>query len=75
MLLRALVLRPLRNDAFRTLLSLAAVALGVAVVIAIRMANRSAIASFHDSAAVLAGGADLLVIGPQPITVADLRRL
>lgn len=75
MLLRALVLRPLRKDAVRTLLSLAAVALGVAVVIAIRMANRGAIASFHDSTAALAGGADLLVTGPQPVPVADLQRL
>lgn len=75
MLLRALVLRPLRQDAVRTLLSLAAVALGVAVVIAIRVANRSAIASFHSSAAALAGSADLLVTGPQPISVPRLQRM
>ncbi|HVB39540.1 MAG TPA: hypothetical protein VNE83_01480, partial [Terriglobales bacterium] len=63
----ALIWRPLRNDLGRTLLSVLAIALGVAVVIAIRVANRSAIASFQQSTAALAGGADLLVTGPQPL--------
>src|SRR5579875_2025646 len=75
MLFRALILRPLRQDALRTLLSLAAVALGVAVVIAIRVANRGAIASFQQTTSALAGGADLLVTGPQPLPAALLPKL
>jgi putative ABC transport system permease protein len=75
MLFRALILRPLRQDWGRTLLSLAAIALGVAVVIAIRVANRSAIASFQGSARALAGGAPLLASGPAPIPAALLPRL
>jgi len=71
----ALIWRPLRNDFGRTLLSVLAVALGVAVVIAIRVANRSAIASFQQSTAALAGGADLLVTGPQPLPASLLPKL
>jgi len=71
----ALIWRPLRNDFGRTLLSLLAIALGVAVVIAIRVANRSAIASFQQSTAALAGGADLLVTGPQPLPASLLPKL
>ncbi|HEY7839843.1 MAG TPA: FtsX-like permease family protein [Terriglobales bacterium] len=71
----ALIWRPLRNDLGRTLLSVLAIALGVAVVIAIRVANRSAIASFQQSTAALAGGADLLVTGPQPLPASLLPKL
>lgn len=75
MLLRALIWRPLRQDLSRTLLSLAAVALGVAVVVGIRIANRSAIASFQRSAMALAGNADLLITGPQPMAESRLQNL
>lgn len=71
----ALIWRPLRNDYGRTLLSLLAVALGVAVVIAIRVANRSAIASFQTTTDALAGGADLLVSGPEPVPASLLPSL
>ncbi|HXR97820.1 MAG TPA: ABC transporter permease [Terriglobales bacterium] len=71
----ALIWRPLRNDVWRTALSVAAIALGVAVVIAIRVANRDAVGSFERSAASLAGGADLMVTGPQPLPATLLPRL
>ena len=75
MFFRALIWRPLRNDWGRTLLSLLAIALGVAVVIALRVANRGAIASFQRTTSALAGDADLLVSGPQPLPAALLPRL
>jgi putative ABC transport system permease protein len=75
MLFRALIFRPLRRDLGRTLLSLAAIALGVAVVVAIRVANRGAVASFQGSAEALAGGAPLLASGPAAIPAALLPRL
>ncbi|MGH9466221.1 MAG: FtsX-like permease family protein [Terriglobales bacterium] len=75
MLLFALILRPLRNDWGRTLLSLLAIALGVAVVIAIRVANRAAIASFQSTTHALAAQADLLVTGPAPIPMRRLAAL
>jgi putative ABC transport system permease protein len=75
MLFRALIARPLRHDLGRTLLSLAAIALGVAVVIAIRVANRAAVSSFAATTQSLANGADLLVTGPAPIPAALLPNL
>ena len=75
MFFRALIWRPLRNDWGRTLLSLLAIALGVSVVIALRVANRGAIASFQRTTAALAGDADLLVSGPQPLPATLLPRL
>ncbi|HET9785167.1 MAG TPA: ABC transporter permease [Terriglobales bacterium] len=75
MLFRALIARPLRHDLGRTLLSLAAIALGVAVVIAIRIANRAAVSSFAATTASLANGADLLVTGPAPIPATLLPQL
>jgi len=71
----ALIWRPLRRDLGRTLLSLLAIALGVAVVIAIRMANRSAVLSFQQTTQNLAGGADLLITGPAPLPAELLARL
>ncbi len=75
MFLRALILRPLRNDWGRTILSLLAIALGVAVVIAIRVANRAAVASFARTTNSLAAQADLLVTGPAPIPLSLLPKL
>lgn len=75
MFLRALILRPLRNDWGRTTLSLLAIALGVAVVIAIRVANRAAVASFARTTNSLAAQADLLVTGPAPIALSLLPKL
>lgn len=75
MFLRALILRPLRHDWGRTTLSLLAIALGVAVVIAIRLANRAAVASFARTTHSLAAQADLLVTGPAPLPLTLLPKL
>ncbi|MGH9476691.1 MAG: FtsX-like permease family protein [Terriglobales bacterium] len=75
MFFRALILRPLRNDAGRTVLSLLAIALGVAVVVAIRVANRAAISAFQRTTQSLSAGADLLVTGPAPVPLALLPQL
>src|SRR6185437_48927 len=71
----ALIWRPLRQDWGRTLLSLLAIALGVAVVVAIRVANCAAVGSFQRTTSALAGGADLLATGPEPLTAALLPRM
>ncbi|MBV9742705.1 MAG: FtsX-like permease family protein [Acidobacteriia bacterium] len=58
-LLRTLILRPLRRDFLRTVLTMAAVALGVAVVVAIDLAGDAATGSFRASMTTLAGKTDL----------------
>lgn len=54
-----LMLRPLRREPLRTLLTVCAVALGVAVVVAIDLAGQAAAGSFHSSLESLAGKSDL----------------
>ncbi len=46
-LLRTLILRPLRRDLLRTALSVLAVALGVATIVAIDLAGDAATGSFR----------------------------
>ena len=46
-LFRRIVLRPLKADPIRTLISILSVALGVAVVIAIDLAGDAAVGSFQ----------------------------
>lgn len=58
---RALVGAYLREEKGRTLLTLLGVALGVAVLVAIDLANESAVASFKDSVRSIAGRATLVV--------------
>jgi len=60
-LLRWLVLRRLGRERGRTALTVAGVALGVAVFVAIRLASHSALASFRDSVDAVAGRANLQV--------------
>ena len=60
-LTRRLVLRALRREWGRTLLTLAAVALGVAVFLAIRLANRAAVASFAQFTQGVGQGSDLVL--------------
>jgi putative ABC transport system permease protein len=60
------VVRPLWSDKLRTLLSVMAVALGIAAVVAIRLANRSAIASFQESVTQITGRANLSIAGLTP---------
>ncbi|HYI92163.1 MAG TPA: ABC transporter permease, partial [Bryobacteraceae bacterium] len=72
-LFQRLILRPLRAEPVRTLLTLLAVALGVAVVLAIEMAGEAAAGSFQSSVESLAGDADFEVtatggVPPQALT-------
>lgn len=61
-LLRTLILRPLRRDRLRTGLTVLAVALGVAVVVAIDLAGDAATGSFRSSMETLAGKTDLEIL-------------
>ena len=65
-LLRSFILRPLWNDALRTLLSVVAVALGIGAVVAIQLANRSAVASFQESVTEISGRANLSITALVP---------
>ncbi len=57
-LFRELILRPLRRDPARTLLTLLSIALGVAVVIAIELSGDAATGSFESSLTTLVGKVD-----------------
>ncbi|HVW83418.1 MAG TPA: FtsX-like permease family protein [Bryobacteraceae bacterium] len=57
-LFRQLILRPLRRDLTRTVLTLLSIALGVAVVIAIELAGEAATGSFQSSLTTLVGKVD-----------------
>ncbi|HEX4772000.1 MAG TPA: FtsX-like permease family protein [Bryobacteraceae bacterium] len=56
-----LIVRPLRNEPIRAALTCFAVALGVAVIVAIDLAGKSAASSFHSSLETLAGKNDLAI--------------
>jgi putative ABC transport system permease protein len=58
---RTLVLRPLRRDLVRAVLTVAAVALGVGVVMAIDLAGDAATGSFRSSLETLVGKTDLQI--------------
>ncbi len=57
-LFRQLILRPLRRDLTRTVLTLLSIALGVAVVIAIELSGDAATGSFESSLTTLVGKVD-----------------
>src|SRR4029077_1859960 len=57
-----LIVRPLFREPVRTLLTLLAIALGVAVVLAIDLAGTAAAGSFHSSTETLAGDNDLEIV-------------
>ncbi len=57
-LFRQLILRPLRRDRTRTILTLLSIALGVAVVIAIELSGDAATGSFQSSLTTLVGKVD-----------------
>lgn len=61
-LFRSLILRPLRRDRLRTALTILAVALGVAVIVAIDLAGDAATGSFRSSVETLAGKTDLEIL-------------
>src|SRR5580698_6348704 len=77
-LFHRLILRPLRDEPLRTLLTVVAVALGVAAVLAIELAGQAATGSFHSSIETLAGDADFEITavgGLQPETLTKLAAL
>ena len=65
-LFRSFILRPLWNDILRTVLSVVAVALGIGAVVAIQLANRSAISSFQESVTEISGRANLSITAMVP---------
>ena len=69
-LFRWFILRALRRDPVRTLLTVAGVAVGVAVVLAIRLANTSSIRGFETALDAISGRTSLEVLAPG-VGVAD----
>lgn len=65
--MKALVLRPLIHEKTRTLLTLAGIAVGVAVVVAIALANQSALRAFRDSVDAVAGRANYQIAADAPL--------
>ena len=75
-LARRLILRALLREWGRTLLTLAAVALGVAVFLSIRLANRAAVASFEQFTRGVGQGSDLILRAEAgPLRESELRAL
>ena len=70
-----LIVRPLRREPLRTLLTAIAVALGVAVVLAIELAGDAAAGSFRSSMETLAGDAGFEVTATGGIPAEALARL
>ncbi|HEX8153060.1 MAG TPA: FtsX-like permease family protein, partial [Thermoanaerobaculia bacterium] len=66
MILRALVLRPLLREKIRTALTILGIAVGVAVIVAIQLANSSALRAFRESVDAIAGRANYQVISEGP---------
>ncbi len=74
-LLRTLILRPLRRDALRSTLTVVAVALGIAVVIAIDLAGDAAVGSFQSSLTTVVGKTDLEILANGGVDEAWIGRL
>ena len=70
-----LILRPLRKERLRTSLTVLAVALGVAAVLAIELAGDAAAGSFHSSMETLTGNADFEVTATGGVPAGVLARL
>ncbi|HYI09252.1 MAG TPA: FtsX-like permease family protein [Thermoanaerobaculia bacterium] len=62
-ILKALVLRPLFREKTRTALTILGIAVGVAVVVAIQLANQSALRAFRESVDAVAGRANYQIVG------------
>src|SRR5215212_8547547 len=62
-ILQALVLRPLLREKTRTALTILGIAVGVAVVVAIQLANQSDLRAFRESVDAIAGRANYQVVG------------
>jgi putative ABC transport system permease protein len=63
MIFRALVLRPIVREKTRTLLTIIGIAVGVGVVVAIQLANQSALRAFRESVDAIAGRANYQIVG------------
>ncbi len=74
-LLRSFILRALWKDRLRAGLSVVAVALGIGAVVAIQLANQSAIASFQESVIAVAGRANLSITSLAPFSEDLVARL
>src|SRR3954465_15893337 len=61
-ILTALVIRPILREKTRTLLTIAGIAVGVAVVVAIQLANQSALRAFRESVDAIAGRANYQLV-------------
>lgn len=61
--LTALILRPMVREKTRTALTVAGIAVGVAVVVAIQLSNQSALRAFRDSVDAVAGRANYQIVG------------
>ncbi len=70
-LVRLVSLRHLVRDRRRTLLSVTGVALGVAVLVAIRLANHTAFEAFRSSVDAVSGNADLQVLSSDGLGFPD----
>ncbi|MCZ2156017.1 MAG: ABC transporter permease [Bryobacterales bacterium] len=74
-LFRRLIIRPLFRDRLRSMLSVAAITLGVSVVIAIDLAGNAAAGSFHSSMETLGGKATFEIDAPGGLPEDTLGRL
>lgn len=70
-LIRFVSLRHLLRDRRRTVLSVTGVALGVAVLVAIRLANYTAFEAFRSSVDAVAGNADLQILSSDGLGFSD----
>src|SRR5687768_4152429 len=61
-ILKALVLRPILREKFRTVLTILGIAVGVAVVVAIQLTNQSALRAFRESVDAIAGRANYMIV-------------
>jgi putative ABC transport system permease protein len=61
-ILKALVLRPILREKTRTALTILGIAVGVAVVVAIELANQSALRAFRESVDAIAGRANYQIV-------------
>src|SRR5262249_4426580 len=62
-LYRRFILRPLLRNSTRTIVTLTGIGLGVAVMLAIRIANQSSLESFRAATYSIAGDASLQIAG------------
>ena len=63
-LFRSFILRRLATERLRSALTIAGVALGIAVVVAIRLANESSVTGFAAALDAMTGAASLEIVGP-----------